>query len=101
VSAFNPSPAWFVSPRNPTFPFLTVEPQTLTRLDWQRFSRFFGRWGLPPQTPALGFTPAQTRAKEQALWTPIPLALAFTLPRRLSTSWKGIQSGSAFPVAPG
>jgi len=37
----------------------------------------------------LGFTPAQTRAKEQALWTPFPLALAFTLPRRLSTSWKG------------
>jgi hypothetical protein len=41
----------------------------------------------------LGFTPAQTRAKEQALWTPFPLALAFTLPRRLSTSWKGFEIG--------
>ena len=55
-------------------------PDRLTRLDWQRFSRFFFVGDLRrPQTLAPGLTSAQTRAKEKALWTPFPLALAFTL----------------------
>ena len=55
-------------------------PQPLTRLDWQRFSRFLAIGdSRRPQTPALGLTPAQPRAKGQALWTPVPLALAFPL----------------------
>jgi len=43
-------------------------PERLTRLDWQRFSRFFVVGDLRrPQTLAPGLTPAQTRARGQAL----------------------------------
>jgi hypothetical protein len=38
--------------------------------------------------PGLGLTPAQTRARGQALWTPFPAALALTL-RALSSRRKG------------
>jgi hypothetical protein len=49
-------------------------PEPFTRLDWKRFSRFSAVGDLRrPQAPALGFTPAQARAKGQALWTPFPL----------------------------
>jgi hypothetical protein len=43
-------------------------PERLTRLDWQRFSRFFVVGDLRrPQTLAPGLTPAQTRARGQDL----------------------------------
>ena len=43
-------------------------PERLTRLDWQRFSRLFFVGDLRrPQTLAPGLTPAQTRARGQAL----------------------------------
>jgi len=43
-------------------------PHRLTRLDWQRFSRFFVVGDLRrPQTLAPGLTPAQTRARGRDL----------------------------------
>ena len=62
----------------------------------QRFSRFsvvgdFRR----PQTPALGFTPAQTRAKGQALMDSNSARAGLHAPRRLSKQWKGFE----FPLS--
>jgi hypothetical protein len=45
-----------------------LNPETPTRPDWQRFGRFSVVGDLRrPQTPAPGLTPAQTRARGQAL----------------------------------
>ena len=64
-------------------------PETLARLDRSGSAAFAWFGDLRrPQTPALGFTPAQARAKGQALVDSFLAALAFTL-RVLSGGRKG------------
>jgi hypothetical protein len=71
-------------------------PERLTRLAWQRFSRFFVVGDLRrPQTLAPGLTPAQTRARGQALMDSISARAGLFAPRRLSNYGK--DSSSVFP----
>ena len=65
-------------------------PERLTRLDWQRFSRFFVVGDLRrPQTLAPGLTPAQTRARGQALMDSISARAGLHAPAPPFQSWKG------------
>ena len=79
-----------------------MNPETLTWLHRQRFSRFSVVGDLRrPQTPAPGLTPAQTRARGQALMDSNSARAGFFAPRRLSTSWKGFEiSPSKCPAHP-
>ena len=77
----------------------SLKLETATRLDWQRFSRFFGRWGLAP-SPNPGAGPhagPYPRQRSLTSWTPFPLALAFTL--RAAFPNNGKDSRSAVPTS--
>jgi len=68
VSAFNPNPLWFASRHNRSFPFLTVRTPIHSHGWTGSGSAVFVVGDLRrPQTPAPGLTPAQTRARGQAL----------------------------------